>query len=240
MKKWIALILAALLLLSLCACGSKNEIETADDGTMPTVLNTAEYVLYQNIFYNQTGDDYIGKSFTKEGTFTILHDSYNDCTRYYVWGYNDETKCCDWQWEFVPTSTDNLPAQGCQVEVKGTWEKNEKALDGYWMVNAEISVKKAYAPAQADMLLTTMSDTLERVQLINMQQFADQYEGKTVQCYGRIASDSAIEDPYYDGSWQQPVSASESLGAIGTLVIADGVFKGGVVSDCTLTPTSSY
>ncbi len=238
MKKWFALILTALLLLSLCACGSKKE--PADDGTMPTVLNTAEYVLYQNIFFNKTGDDYIGQRFTKEGTFTIIHDSFNDTTRYYVWGYNDETRCCDWQWEFVPASADQLPAQGSLVEVEGTWERSDEALDGYWMVNAEITVEKAYVPAQADMLLTTMSDTLERVQLINMQQYADEYEGKTVQCYGRVASDSAIEDPYYDGSWQQPVSSSEPLGAIGTMVIANGVFNGGVISDCTLTPASDY
>lgn len=234
MKK-TALILIAAIMLSLCACGP-----VTPEGAVPTVLNTAEYVLYTNIFYNHTGDDYIGDTFVKTGTFAVIEDKYNSCKRYYVWGYNDSTKCCDWQWEFVPNDVSSLPAQGSLVSVRGTFGKSESALDGYWLENAAVTVKTPYNAPDGDMLLTTMSDTLERVQFINMQVFSDEFEGKTVLAYGRIASLDAIEDPYYNGSWSQPISCSGEVPPIGTMVTVRGTYKNGVISDCTVEQTTNY
>ncbi|MBR4241837.1 MAG: hypothetical protein IKR97_06410, partial [Eubacterium sp.] len=96
MKKIIALVLCALMIVAaLCGCSKtqtkdndKSDI-TSSSKTMQTVLNTAEYTLYQNIFYNDTKADYNGKPAKKEGVFTTVIDSYNNTVRYYVWGYND-------------------------------------------------------------------------------------------------------------------------------------------------------
>lgn len=68
-------------------------------------------------------------------------------TRYYVWGYNDNTKCCDWQWEIVPESTDNLPPVGSTVNASGIFAQNDNALDGYWIENVKIEVLSEYKKA---------------------------------------------------------------------------------------------
>ena len=233
MKKLIPIILV--LALVLCACGKKTA-----DGEMPTMLNTAEYVLYQNIFFNEAADDYVGETQSKIGTFAVIHDSYNDCTRYYVWGYNDATKCCDWQWEFVPADATSLPAPGSLVEVKGTFTGDEAALDGYWLTDASVKVQVGYTPPESELLLTAMDDTLERVQIYNIMAFPENYEGKTISAYGRIASPTTFEDPYYDGSWSFPFESGDELPAIGTIVILTGVVRNGTIADCTLTETMAY
>ena len=136
MKKLTALMLSLLLLLSLAACkdaadpassgnspasagnsaadpGAASEAPgSAAAGEMPTVLDQNEYVLYQNIFFNDAADDYLGKEYTKQGTLTRLYDAFSQKTRYYVWGYMDATKCCDWQWEFVPRDPDSQRQSG--------------------------------------------------------------------------------------------------------------------------------
>lgn len=236
MKRMIALTLIIAALLSLCACGKS----TAKEGEVPTILNTTEYVLYQNIFFNDAAGDYVGEKQTKTGTFTMISDSYNDCTRYYVWGYNDQTKCCDWQWEFVPADPASLPAQGCLVEVEGTFAGSDNALDGYWLEDAVVTVKTPYEAQDCDLLLTTMGDTLERVQVYNIIAFPENYEGKTIRSYGRIASPTSIEDPYYDGSWTFDFSSDDELPAIGTIVVLDGVCQSGTVGNCTITETTAY
>jgi len=236
MKKIMILFLTLCSLLCLCACGVQKE----NTGEMPTVLNTTEYVLYQNIFYNDAAEDYVGKEQTKTGTFAILHDSYNDCTRYYVWGYNDQTKCCDWQWEFVPADISGLPAPGSLVDVTGTFQGSESALDGYWLENAKLTVKTAYSAPARDLLLSTMSGTLERVQIYNMMQFPENYQGKTICAYGRIASPTSFQDPYYDGSWSFDFSSEDELPAIGTMVLLDGACGDAAIVDCSLTVTEDY
>ena len=206
----------------------------------PTVLIPAEYVLYTNIFYNKTGDDYVGQTFQKTGTLARIEDAFNGCIRWYVWGYNDQTKCCDWQWEIVPKDVDALPEIGSLVEVSGTFDKSENALDGYWIDGAEVSVKTAYTPPAADNLLTVMSDTLERVQIYNMQYYPDQFQDRRVLAYGRISAPGVLEDPYYDGSWTQKFSSGDELPAIGTIVILKGTFRDGVIDDCSILPTDEY
>lgn len=233
MKKLIPVLL--ILALLLCACAKK-----ADNGAMPTVLNTAEYVLYQNIFFNDAAKDYVGEKQTKTGTFTSLQDSYNGCTRYYVWGYNDATKCCDWQWEFVPADAASLPAPGSLVAVTGTFAGSDDALDGYWLEDAEVKVKQAFEGAACELPLYTMDDTLERVQIYNIAAFPEEYEGMTIRAYGRVAAPDTFEDPYYDGSWSFPFDSSDTLPPIGTIVLLDGVCRAGTIAECGLTETTDY
>jgi hypothetical protein len=260
MKKLIPLFLALLVLISLSACkgsdgknpagapGSAESGGTQDSEdlkpreaqSMPTLLNQTEYVLYQNTFFNNMADDYLGKTFTKEGTFTRLYDAFSEKTRYYVWGYMDATKCCDWQWEFLPKDPDSLPANGSLVRMTGTMLRDDAALDKIWFTDASVELLTAYQPAACEVDMTTMDATLERVQLLNMQYKPDYFQGKTLRFYGRVFQLDSIQHPYYDNSWTQKLSGGTALPAIGTMVVVSGSWKDNAVQVTDVTPSSVY
>ena len=205
--------------------------KAADSKPVETIINQSEYLLYQNIFFNDMAGDYTSKPVTKEGIFAKIEDYFNNVTRYYVWGYMDNTKCCDWQWELkVPAEqVAELPAPGSVITVSGTFVGDENALDKYWITEPVIEVKKAYENDFDGMDLRTLDSTLERVQMINCQQFPDKVAGKQVAVYGRVLNITAIQHPYYDGSWTQDVDAGD-LPGIGTMVEIVGTFKDGVLT----------
>ncbi|MGN0521194.1 MAG: hypothetical protein ACI4IQ_01005 [Eubacterium sp.] len=248
MKKTISVLLLIALVLSLCACSKSNsdgeavseKADTNASSTMQTVLDSTEYVLYQNIFYNDKGADYEGQTVTKKGTFATIIDKYNDTTRYYVWGYNDQTKCCDYQWELNITDTSNLPSNGSLIEVSGTFTASESALDGYWIDNPSVSVESEYKSSEYDIDMTTLDATLERVQLINMQNYYADFEGKTVCVYGRVETPTSVEHPYYDGAFSQAFESSDDIPAIGTVVIVSGVYSNGVITDASVEETDMF
>ncbi|MGN1349316.1 MAG: hypothetical protein ACI4VI_10265 [Acutalibacteraceae bacterium] len=245
MKRFISILLAALIALTFAACSGKTEntkgsVGEASPDKMQTILTPAEYVLYQNIFYNDQGGEYVGKEVTKMGIFTCIRDEFNSMTRYYVWGYNDNTKCCDWQWEIVPENTDNLPPVGSTVNASGIFAQDDNALDGYWIENVKIEVLSEYKKSTADIDMTTMGGTLERVQIVNMQNFKDNFEGKTVAAYGRIESPTSLQHPYYDGAFSQQFETKDEVQAFGTVVIVSGVYSGGVITDAAVSPTNDY
>ena len=239
-RKTILLVLmlaAALLVFS--SCGESKPAETAieQNAEIPVILNQAEYILYQNIFYNSYMSQYEGKSVEKEGVFAKLQDAYSGITRYYVWGYLDQTMCCDWQWEFVPLEADKLPAPGSRVKVSGTYHQDEQALDNFWITNAKVEILSNYTGEQAELNMHTMSDTLERVQLAHMVMRPDKFIGKEYIAYGRIASGSLLEDPYYDGSWNLPYESTETMPAIGTIVVIRGVYQDNLLAEAKLLDT---
>lgn len=236
MKKTVIILLLSCLLL--CSCNKETKLKPTD--VLPQVMNSNEYLLYQNIFYNDMAKDYVGKEVTKTGIFTIVNDAYYDMTRYYIWGYYDNTKCCDWQWELKLDDTSKLPPCGSLVEVKGTLRKSDKALDGYWFDGVSINTKQEYIGNGCDVEMTTMSATLERVQLSRLQLHPEQFEGKTVSLYGRVYSAGSIQHPYYDSAWVQEFSTEGEVPAIGTEVIVCGTFSNGVVIDCTVETTTNY
>ncbi len=237
MKRTLALLLSLTLLLTLCACARQQAPQDGD--AMPTVLNTNEYVLYQNIFFNGQAGDYTGKTATKTGTFAILRDQFNEVDRYYVWGYNDATKCCDWQWEFVPQDPQALPPVGSLVEMTGTLTQSDSALDGYWFTDAKLKVKTEYHGADCDVDMSAMSATLERVQILNMQYYPDYFEGKSLVAYGRILEPTVLQHPYYDSAWTQSFEGSTDL-AIGTVVLVQGSYEGGVIRSAQVEATNAY
>ena len=236
MKKnqWLLLAMLAAIVLLCSACGADNGGggDTAD--TIPVILNQGEYILYQNIFYNDYASRYENAEAEKEGVFAAIYDAFNERTRYYVWGYMDQTKCCDWQWEIVPKSTKNLPPVGSRIKVKGVYQSAEEALDGFWIVNAEITPVTRYTGRTAEVNMLAMSDTLERVQISNIMYKPDYFEGKSFLAYGRILTTSILQDPYYDGSWQIPFSTAQTVPAIGTTVILAGKVQGGALAECAV------
>lgn len=248
-KRFLMVFLLVAVAVMLSACGEKEKTPEADAGnaaetaeeavpattdTLPTVLNSSEYVLYQNIFYNGYASQYDGKAVEKTGIFTTIQDAYNDVARYYVWGNLDQTMCCDWQWELKVDDPSTLPANGSLIRVKGKFVSDDKALDGYWIVDPQIEVKSVYTGASADLDMTTMSGTLERVQVINYTVYPDKFEGKTVFAYGRIFDTVTFQDPYYDGSWTAPFSTDGGVPATGTSVVLRGVLRNAVLTDVKL------
>ena len=236
-KKKIALALLLLTAVLLCsACGDSAGGGSAVTSTeVAAILNQLEYTLYQNIFYNGYASQYVDKEVTKLGVFTVIFDSFSNTNRYYVWGYLDNTKCCDWQWEIKFTDTRNLPTPGSVVTVKGTFTASDDALDGYWITNPTIDVSTRFVGETADLNMLTMSDTLERVQMMNIYYNPSVFEGKTFTAYGRVLSANTLQDPYYDGSWQMPFTASANVPAIGTTVALRGTVSGGALAAKSLT-----
>ncbi len=228
----ISLILAAMLALS--ACGQQAITQTTD--TVPIILNQQEYVLYENVGYNDLGPQIDKTKVTKRGVYTTIWDAFSSRERYYVWGYMDNTRCCDWQWEFIPEQPDSLPPVGSLVSVTGTFrmDDSEESLDGYWIVDASVKTESAYTGPTSELNMYTMSCTLERVQMFNILYFPDVFEGKAFSAYGRIAGMNTLEDPYYDGSWQMPFSSETTSPAIGTMVKLMGKVMSGALSECSL------
>lgn len=208
--------------------------------TMPTVLNQMEYILYENIFFNEMADDYVGKTDTKEGTLARVYDAYNDRTRYYVWGYMDATKCCDWQWEFVPADPDSLPANGSLVKMTGTLTRDEAALDKLWFTDTTVELETAFTPEACDVDMTVMSATLERVQLLNMQIKPELFAGKSLRLYGRVMNPTTIQHPYYDNAWTQSFATTKEVPATGTMVILTGSWQGDTIQAEQVDETPDY
>lgn len=247
-KRFFALLGVVLIAALLAACGSTADVPEASQqqaenevsDVMPTVVNTAEYTLYRNIFFNDMQADYDGKEAVKEGTFATIHDAFNDVTRYYVWGYNDQTKCCDWQWELKMDDVSDLPTNGSLVRVTGTYETNEDGLDDFWIIHPQITVKTPFVGRDYDIDMQAMSDTLERVQTINISNRKEVFEGKTVCGYGRVQNENTLKDPYYDNSWTVAISGEYEVPAFGTMVLVSGTIRDGVIADCEIASNTQY
>ena len=230
---FLVLILAAALLCSGCSSGGSESGKTVSE--VPQLLNQAEYVLYQNVYYNGYGATLNGSPVTKNGVFAILEDAYNGRTRYYVWGYLDNTLCCDWQWEFVPSDMKSLPAPGSVITVSGDFVSDGDALDGYWIKDAQITVESTYTGPKYDVNMQAMSDTLERVQVLNIQNRQEQFEGKTYAAYGRVSALNILQDPYY-GEWQiafAPAGGAASP-AIGADIQLNGKIASGILGEAVV------
>ena len=241
MKKLTCIFLALCLLCCLCACeGGEKPDEGATTETLPQIFDGEQYQIYQNLFFNDQKASFLGQQMTATGVFVSIRASFNSVTRYYCWGYYDQTKCCDWQWELKLDSTENLPANGSKVTFTGTFTADEAALDGVWMTDVSLSVDAAYTGETCDFDLCLMNSTLERVQLLNMQYFPDEYAGKTVRLYGRVYDPGTLQHPYYDGAWTQSFTASGDVPAVGTEVIVRGTFTADTITDASVTTTTDY
>lgn len=244
MKKLISVFLCLVLLLAMSGCGNDDPAsrpngnqpaaQTNTTDKVPELLSQEEYILYQNVFYNDYGKKLVGTEVTKRGVFAVIQDAFSQCARYYVWGYMDNTKCCDWQWEFVPQDKSSLPAPGSLITVKGMFAASGDALDGYWIENGTVETETEFTGESFALNMLTMSCTLERVQMLNILYKPEYFKKQTFAAYGRIAAPGTLEDPYYNGSWQIAFDPEGPSLAIGTQVMLQGSVIDGKLSDCTV------
>jgi hypothetical protein len=210
---------------------------------MRETFDNMEYTMYRNVFQDTSTKQFDGIQFTKVGTFAVLQDEWSGKLRYYVWGYADQTRCCDYQWEFVPPDARPLPTPGSYIRVKGTFTYTEDqkggALDHYWITDCTLEVLEEYTPSKYDYDLTTMSATLARVQLFSLMNYTGIFEGKTVLVYGRAYSPTQLQHPYYDQSWYLDFNAEGKTPATGQYLLLGGVLnKADTESGCVLNVTS--
>lgn len=193
---------------------------------MKEKLDQLEYAAYVDIFYNKNAAQYENQKYTKDGVFATLEDAFSKKTRYYVWGYADQTKCCDYQWEFVMPEGTEIPESGSYVTMTGTLKYDENALDKYWFTDVTLKVEQPFTNAGYDFDMTTISPTLTRVQVINMTQFKDNFDGKTMRIYGRALSLNSVQHPYYDGAWSLDFNYDGDPDfAIGDDILVEGTFS---------------
>ena len=254
----IALTLAAALVLLFAACGEKvpEEASTADtEGSTGTeaeaaapeepglppetvtlglspVTDANEALEYKKIIVDGETDGVKNTEVTKTGMFCAVQDRFNDVTRYYVWGYGDEARSVDWQWEFVPADAGALPAQGSVITVKGVLKESEAALDRLRLENAEVSVGTDYTPDTVyDVDCRFMGSTLERVQVQNVSLFPEDFAGKTMAVYGRASGTAAVRQPY-DGAegqivdWSLEFSSAYENPEADTMIVVTGSLTG--------------
>ncbi len=232
----ILLLIAAAVLLSSCGAGTAQNTAPQQEKTIsaiPVLLDQSEYLLYQNVFYNNYGPQFEGQQTIKKGVLGKIRDAFNGRDRYYVWGYLDNTMCCDWQWEIVPADAAQLPPVGSMVRATGTFRADEAALDGYWISGAKVETLERYTGPQEELNMQAMSCTLERVQMLNILHRSEEFEGRAFLAYGRIAAVDVLEDPYYS-SWQIPFQSDTACPAIGTMVDLQGKVAGGMLTECSL------
>lgn len=252
MKKFVSALLCVCIIFAFVGCSKaqeplnkkENSASTTnvqvENQKMETILDPNEYILLQNIFYNDQANDYVDKDTTKKGIFSVLDDQFNNKTRYYVWGYNDNTKCCDWQWEFVPTDASKLPTVGSTIVVSGKFVANEDALDKYWIENATVEIVSQYKGLDVDVDTTTMGGTLERVQVMNIQGNKEKYEGKTISVYGRAEGPNSVQHPYYDNCFSQQFETSDPVVPTGTKIVVQGTCVDGVLKDASLNTSNDF
>ena len=241
------MLVAVVVLLTLAGCSSQKAMEA-----VPFVVSSEEADAYHAVMFDGGASDYENREFTKEGVFAAIFDAYNDVTRYYVWGYNDEERTGEWQWELKPDDTSDLPANGSLITVTATLTASEDALDHYWLTQiSDISVKTSYSGYKCDYDLTVMSPTLQRVEIQNILYKKEAFEGKTVAIVGRahvhdethgdhVHHETNIINPYNEEMWEIAVESEDAFPESETMVIVTGTIADGVITDATVSETDLF
>lgn len=252
MKKFFVLFIVLVMLVSFTACSStvspatnastdnnvsnESDIRTNNNDyettvKVPDILSQIEYAT-MNSLYN--GDEsLLNVSMEHTGIFVTIDDTVNNKTLYFIWGYLDKTKCCDWEWELDPDALDlnNLPVNGSKITFTGSIVKSDKAAELYWISNIkDFKIDSVYGglDSSVDYDMRTMNATLVFYQLSFLLNSFEKTEGKTVIIYGRVysvGSDSqtdAVQHPYYNNYWVLDLEMEKHLPAIGTNVVIRG------------------
>ena len=157
MKKLFCLLLAALLLCPLAACGredtaQKPATEDAEDTAAVDIDLTA---LSGIMVYSEVNsmisfpDNYIGKTVKMQGQFTIYqatdeNGAFIPDKMFFACMIADATACCAEGMEFVPegdlTYPEDYPELGAEITVIGEFQSyEENGMTRYHLVNARLA-----------------------------------------------------------------------------------------------------
>ena len=149
MKKLFCLLLAALLLCSLAACGAKDNKDTGDaadtppasqnqstDGIDLDLTALSSTMVYSEVYGMMSfPDNYIGKTVKMKGQFAVYqatdeNGAFIPDQIYFACVIADATACCSQGLEFdlsgAHTYPDDYPELGSEITVVGTFELYEE------------------------------------------------------------------------------------------------------------------
>jgi len=142
MKRFLALLLAFMMVFSFSACGEEETPvpETEIDVDLTQLSSTMVYSEVYNMM--TTPDEYIGKTVKMAGQFALYHDETTD-VNYYACVIADATACCQQGLEFVLEGDykypDDYPALKSLITVVGEFRTyTENGVLYCHLVNAEM------------------------------------------------------------------------------------------------------
>ena len=80
-----------------------------------------------------------------------------------------------------------------------------------------------------------MAEAKRRVQIINMLNFPEAFNGKTLRVFGRALSPTSIQHPYYNEAWSMDFTAADTAPATGKYILLEGTYSDGIINTGRLT-----
>ena len=157
MKKLFCLLLAALLLCTLAACGHEDTAQKppAEDAEGTTAVDIDLTALSGIMVYSEVNsiisfpDNYIGKTVKMQGQFTIYqatdeNGAFIPDKMFFACMIADATACCAQGLEFAlagePVYPDEYPELGAEITVIGEFQSyEENGMTWYHLVNARLA-----------------------------------------------------------------------------------------------------
>ena len=168
---------------------------------------------------------------TKQGIYTRFFDKLTQKTRHFIWGYTDETKTSDWQWEFTPENEEELPFPGSTIEITGVLTEDFEALSGYGFQDVTVrTIKKYTQRAIADIDMNTMSNTIQHLQISNILHYASDYESLVLCVRAKFGESGTLLSPD-DSGWELPYRCEGTVTAppSGTVALVLGRLSAGTL-----------
>ena len=157
MKKLFCLLLAALLLCTLAACGHEDTAQkpAAEDAEGTSAVDIDLTALSGIMVYSEVNsmisfpDNYIGKTVKMQGQFTIYqatdeNGAFIPDKMFFACMIADATACCAQGLEFAlagePVYPDDYPELGAEITVIGEFQSyEENGMTWYHLVNARLA-----------------------------------------------------------------------------------------------------
>ena len=157
MKKLFCLLLAALLLCTLAACGHEDTAQkpAAEDAEGTSAVDIDLTALSGIMVYSEVNsmisfpDNYIGKTVKMQGQFTIYQatdesGAFIPDKMFFACMIADATACCAQGLEFAlagePVYPDDYPELGAEITVIGEFQSyEENGMTWYHLVNARLA-----------------------------------------------------------------------------------------------------
>lgn len=151
MKKYIALLMALLMVLSLSACGKieeekvyegtasydKNDDSIGDIVDLTKLSSTMVYSEVNQIMI--TPEKYIGKTIKMAGKCALYYNQQDESKTYYSCIISDATACCSQGIEFTLKEGDAYPDLNTDITVEGTFVSyKEDGTTYYHLENAKL------------------------------------------------------------------------------------------------------